>query len=896
VGGRWIADGTAPDATVSAWLTVSAEGSRRRGNLVRAALRAERAARAAPADEQARTRAAAARDLDRLADRLRRALDLPVGEAAVWRRVLGALLGPAADGRWTTEGRLLYDLQQVCLDHEREVYAVDLVEWAVTWFRRPLRRHLPHQRLVLVVKHLRRAVGRLPAVRLPAELRGPLHDLLHAAVLHGEERIRDRFRPAARAALDGVGLLARNRASAVERDRLVEELLDRVVERDLLTMSDVRDAVARSRVKLHDLHGADEFLLGDPLIRANRALAWHLDGVYHRGEIYLRWLQRLSSAAFGTRAGRFLTRYVALPFGGAFFLLEGFKAVLHELPGRQPQHTHDTTWLAGHLSREVLPTLLLGVFLFGVLHVPPFRHGLIAALADAWRGARVVFFDLPAAALRLPVVRQLVQSRLCLLLYLFALKPLAWATLATGSIRLAGGTPRLAYATGVAVFLVTGLVLNSPVGSRIEEVLADGMLRVWRLLRRDLLPGLYYLVVGVFRALTERVERLLYAVDEWLRFRAGDSQLSAIAKPILGLGWFAVAYAVRAVINLFVEPTFNPIKHFPVVTVAAKLLFPFIPALAPAIAAAVSPVLGVWLAGGVAAAALFFIPGFAGFLVWELKENWRLYAANQPDTLRPAVVGSHGETVRRLLRPGFHSGTVPKIFAKLRRASGKSARKQEEALHHVAAAVTRFVERDLLAVLDCSPRWGDTLRLRLGGVALGTRRIRIELCCRDVAGPPLSLDIDEGGGYLLAGVRQTGWLDRTTECQREALADALAGFYHLAGVDLVREEVEALLPPGASYGPCEAVLLVWPASGAGEETVVPLKPGTGHEPSDVPPLAGADELLFSARPVRWADWVAAWENVTGTHRDGLVTADSVLPPVTVAPRPAPERFPARRPS
>ena len=34
--------------------------------------------------------------------------------------------------------------------------------------------------------------------------------------------------------------------------------------------------------------------------------------------------------------------------------------------------------------------------------------------------------------------------------------------------------------------------------------------------------------------------------------------------------------------------------------------------------------------------------------------------------LGPEPVGSHGETVARLLRPGFHSGTVPKLFARLK--------------------------------------------------------------------------------------------------------------------------------------------------------------------------------------------------------------------------------------
>ena len=121
------------------------------------------------------------------------------------------------------------------------------------------------------------------------------------------------------------------------------------------------------------------------------------------------------------------------------------------------------------------------------------------------------------------------------------------------------------------------------------------------------------------------------------------------------------------------------------------------------------------------------LSGFAGFLVWEFKENWKLFRANQPATLRPVMVGSHGETVTRLLRPGFHSGTLPKLFAKLRHAEGRAAGKRYEALHHVREAVRHFVERELLAVLAGSKSWGDGLRLRAGEIGLATNRIRVGL-------------------------------------------------------------------------------------------------------------------------------------------------------------------------
>src|SRR5262249_11578821 len=99
--------------------------------------------------------------------------------------------------------------------------------------------------------------------------------------------------------------------------KLVEELLDGVAEGGYLNMGNLRDALSRNQLKLPDVAGPDEWLTGDPLIRANRALAVAAPGVYRRGEVYLRWLQRGSALAFGTAVGRWLTLFVALPFGGA---------------------------------------------------------------------------------------------------------------------------------------------------------------------------------------------------------------------------------------------------------------------------------------------------------------------------------------------------------------------------------------------------------------------------------------------------------------------------------------------------------------------------------------------------------------------------------------------------
>jgi hypothetical protein len=77
----------------------------------------------------------------------------------------------------------------------------------------------------------------------------------------------------------------------------------------------------------------------------NRQLADQLDGVYRRGEIYLRGLQRFSSLLFGTSPGRLLTRYFLLPVLGAVMLLLGpYFVVEHPLEwlGIVPKHEKHT--------------------------------------------------------------------------------------------------------------------------------------------------------------------------------------------------------------------------------------------------------------------------------------------------------------------------------------------------------------------------------------------------------------------------------------------------------------------------------------------------------------------------------------------------------------------------
>jgi len=266
--------------------------------------------------------------------------------------------------------------------------------------------------------------------------------------------------------------------------------------------------------------------------------------------------------------------------------------------------------------------------------------------------------------------------------------------------------------------------------------------------------------------------------------------------------------------------------------VTAKLIVPIIPALDAVIRAPIQPLVGKPIALAISGIVIFFIPGLAGFLVWELKENWRLYCSNRSPTLDPVVVGSHGETIVRFLRPGLHSGTIPKLFARLRRARGAAANRQHEALAHVRESLRQFVERELLAFLAGSKRWAG-IDIEVGEIQLATNRIRFDLKCPTLGGQAIAIDLAYRQGSLIAditlgcGAAYAPWLARLEPAQHAALSDALAGFYKRAGVERMGEAVD-----------------------------------------------------FASVPVTWNAWVETWEQDQAGKPAPAVTGVEILPRVT----------------
>ena len=281
-------------------------------------------------------RRAAEECLRQLAMRLQAVWRLSDAEMESWWQSLCPLLERASAGYRSLEARILYDLQKVCVAHERGVYRFDVWRWVRTLGGEPLRRELPLLETVQSAKYLRTIAERASSIRISAADRQRLMALIREVQSRSDQDLRQTVRPLIENTFDSVGLVPENIPERVARRKVIEGLLDRLVERGFITMGDVRDALSQSSLKLPDVSGPLELALGDRLLRADRKLAQVLDGVYRQGAVYLRASQRLSSLAFGTGIGRLLVRHLVLPFGGAYLALAVLLHVWEGFFGQAP--------------------------------------------------------------------------------------------------------------------------------------------------------------------------------------------------------------------------------------------------------------------------------------------------------------------------------------------------------------------------------------------------------------------------------------------------------------------------------------------------------------------------------------------------------------------------------
>ncbi|MDB4958624.1 MAG: hypothetical protein JWO36_6193 [Myxococcales bacterium] len=795
---------------------------------------------------------------------------LPVARFAARQRAL----------RFTAGARLLADVQSACIVAEHEVKVVDLVTWAMSLGKRPIVRALPATREVRIAKHLHAAAKKIAECGLAsADEREALAAALHDMVQRADANVRTVLRPKLEAALDGVELRPHHLPERVAQKKLVDELLDQAVAVGRLSLGNLRDALSHNDLKMPDLRPR-QLWRGDQLLRCDRILAISLDGVYRRGEIYLRFLQKVSSIFSGTSVGRVLSLYLLLPVLGSFILLEGLQHVVGPLSKKA---------FGVHPEIATRPAFAaVAGFLFLLLHAPPFRKVVGIGLRTLGRVLHLILIRIPRAILALAVVQGFRDS----LPWRWVLRPgipaaIAWFV-TSGPLQ---------WPLAAGVFAVVLLVGVSRIGRLSSEYVTDWLVRSGRHLTRRIVPGLVRYTLAMFVELIELLDRAIYRVEEWLRFKSGQSVITLVMKGLLGAVWFFIAYLLRAYVNLFIEPVVNPIKHFPTVTVAAKLTLPFSPSMISAISGSLQRVVGPTLAGSFAAFTVFVIPGLAGFLVWELKENWKLYGATRPETLREVSIGHHGETMVGFMKPGFHSGTIPKLFAKLRRATWKAdergVAKHKEGLHHVEEAIWKFVDRELVSLLNEAAPFRIT-DIAVRHVEIASNRVRIELVCPSLSPAHTTIAFEQQSGWLLAGVPERGFMDRLDERQSTIFEIALAGFYKLSGVDIVREQLESALATADVKAPAYDVshegIVVWPTESYLVEIVYDLRSSylipmvRGGRFSGIAPTLAGRRAIYRSEPLRWTAWTTIWNQLT---------TDRVLTPIVIGPSLLPRRIEPR---
>ncbi len=870
-------------------LKKAAERAGKAGDTVGSAILYTRAARVAPGEETEPARRLAREQIARLVDRLTAALELPADETVRWKQILPALLDKADQGTRTVEAALLYDIQRACLDHEEKIYELDVAEWIASGGYRPIKRELVGQRYVRVPTQLRSAARRLAAARLTDSDRTALTELLQSALGQAERQLRTQFRPLLDAALRDAGLRPTSLPESKALKKTIEELLDRISSAGFLSFGDLRDAIARGQMKLPDIGSPREHVHGDPLLRLDRRLATQLDGVYRRAESYTRGLERVTALSFGTETGRWLTRHVALPFGAAFLFAQFLWLLYYERLATQARRAEQAIpsffggWNAEWWFHAAW--LVLGFAVMAVIRSPRLQSALLALSRTTYRIARFVFWELPARIWAAHWVRLVLSSLPFQIAHNYGLRPLVISAMIW---LLPLGIWESGWPARVFTYIITAFLVNTRLGMRLEGLLIEAARNLSEWVQS--FPAVLRWMSDLFRELVGALEWALARIEDGLRLRGQGGPFAILVRTLAGLVWMPFAFFIRFYTIVLIEPMINPLK-LPLSILFAKFVYPLMllsPALLQPDSESVlgysSPLVGqlapyltypgAWL---LVMGTLWLLPDAVTFLFWEMRENWRLYRANRPEVLRAVAVGDHGESIRGLLHWGFHSGTVPRLYAKLRAAEREAARTNvwrdartyHAALRAVEAAVRRFVVRDFIDILnDPESQWGGP-KLAAGRVLLGIHRIRLELQGENASAAWLEWEVRHG--WLLAGWVEAGFLRSLTADQTRIFTNALAYLYKRAGVDLVHEQLRAVLPQDAvHFDLCPDGFLVWYGSRDADpllydiaEPAAKLQPRRrGWRQPTIGPVLDAERLIFRRLEITWTQWTEVWRSPT----------------------------------
>lgn len=819
---------------------------------------------------------------------------------------------------------LLSDLQKSYVDSQKEYYSLHVFRWMFTLGHSKLKQTLPTIPFLKKLKALNKIQKRVAKLRLREHELNRFNKLIEHLLHHAKQGIRQKSDPVLTEVLSQAGIKPRvqvntsqgavaspgNQQERIAFAKIKEEVLDQMLEKGHIRFTDLRDIISRNDLKLDDLAGVKEFVMGDPLLRFDQRLGKDFAGTHRRAEIYMRWIHKFNALLFGTAFGRWTAKYILLPFVGALVFLEAFNYLLEEvsllgpstftsrdfrdatamvkslreatpatplrlylkqkaaaclatkqqeirrefsdlpeaevepllaeykllqtllveapqselsqdirptltmvfneiLPDpllHQPQHIADLNLNAEakallkqktfepedhvRLNRvlleltypeemrrspsheellqplhqmlqpvyrekkiphefmytvtKLLYVLMMGLSIIFIFFTPPGRWLGQQLLQNFAKLIKLLLIQAPQTIWYLGPIQFLYKLRLWGIAITFVLKPALYGIVI--SVVTIYFTDIAMYVLPIWIlagaFVLANLVINSPYGRKFVNALEDTAVDIILRINATLIIGLFQLIWEAFKIALLWLEDLFYTVDDFFRFRKGENPLAQVVKMLFSNLWFVFIYLFRFTINLVVEPQVNPLKHFPIVTVSHKIVLPISPMLAAASESLVQGIIPahswmMWVWGGTVWLIIQFgIPGICGFMAWELKENWKLYRRSASKHIKSAMVGSHGENLPRLLKPGFHSGTIPKYFRRLRKTMLYACHtgdctpmsKLLAYHHHLCESLQRFIERTLVAEFTNNTRIKEQLeKMEVQEVALYTHKIDVPI-------------------------------------------------------------------------------------------------------------------------------------------------------------------------
>ena len=652
--------------------------------------------------------------------------------------------------------RLLQDIQKSYVDSRRVYFKISFFGWLFSFGRKSFKTPLPALSHLKKIRSLRAIQKRIYNLQLRKYEINLLINLMQSTFENEENRVREHYRPLLKEAFIEAGLQPKevegiaSQRESVALYKMQEEVLDLFVEKGYVHMTDLRDIISRNQLKMDDLRSPQEFVLGDQLLRLDKKIDKVLLGVHHRGEIYMRMIHRVSSLLFGFIIGRWCAKYIATPFGGAYALIEMClyigkkfaKMFKHEIEMSAYRlhmlQEHYVYPLDQKSSMKPILVLVIGFALLFFFYTKVGRRSGRQILHYIFKLLRLVVIKIPKWIWFLPPIQFLYKLTFWRFINIFVFRPALYTCPITLSI--VYFTQITTYLNGY-LFVLFGiafgnLIINTSIGRNIFDYLEDRITHFLYEFNRTVFVGVFHLIVEGFSKAVQWIERVLYAVDDFFRFRQGENVISQVAKAIFGKIWFAINYLFRFTINLIAEPQINPIKHFPIVTISHKIILPFSYPLTIAMEETLMPILGDSFLLGVGMTIVFLfiqfgMPGICGFMAWEFKENWKLYKYTSSNVVKPVVVGGHGETIPRFLKPGFHSGTIPKLYKKIRKDKEGTAkisysRKIEYEHHHICHDLEKFISRSFCSQFNINTRMRDYLRnVKVGHAAIRNQSITI---------------------------------------------------------------------------------------------------------------------------------------------------------------------------